>query len=340
MKPLLKATLAASVSMVFMAWSARADSGDCGDDKAPVSIRVATPFAPGHILAVTADKFKELFEKSCSGQFQVTVSKSVLNEQTIDPAMQNCDPTRRVADIMVTGGQPIADWAPAYGFLNGPYVLKDFAHFQAVWGSDLGEAAADLIKANGNLVALEPVYRGFRQFTSNKAISGPGNFSGLKLRLPAIPDWVAIWSSLGAAIVQVPLNQLYDALKSGRAEASEGDLTQITSLNLFQVQSQLTLTSHLVGFGLPLANVCFMRDGLKEGQRQKLRHAMEEAANFASQTIVATEPALIAQLQAAGMTVTTPDAAAIRAAAKPAIDHLFATEWSVTSWDAVLKLAK
>ena len=340
MKALLTAALAASVPMFFTTWSARADSGECGDDNAQVSIRVATPFAPGHILAVTADKFKAILEQKHAGQFKVTVATSVLNEQTIDPAMQNCDPAQRVADIMITGGQPIADWAPAYGFLNGPYVLVDFPHFQAVWRSDLGEAAADLIKNNGNLVALEPVYRGFRQFTSNEPINGPADFVGLKLRLPAIPDWVSIWSSLGAAIVEVPLNQLFDALKSGLAEASEGDLTQITSLMLTQVQSQLTLTNHLVGFGLPLANGCFMRDGLKEGQRRKVRRAMKEAADFATQTIVANEPALIAQLQAAGMTVTTPDAAAIRAAAKPAIDHLFATEWTVTTWAAVLKFAR
>ena len=337
MRALRTATLAA-FPILFATRTAPAGA-DEGGDNGPITIRVATPFAPGQILAVTADKFKEILEQKYPGQFQVTVAKSVLNEQAIDPAMQNCDPAQRVADIAVTGGQPIADWAPAYGFVNGPYVLKDFSHFQAVWRSDLGVAAADLIKTNGNVVVLEPVYRGFRQFTSNKPIHGPADFVGLKLRLPAIPDWVAVWSSLGATIVQVPLNSLYDALKSGRAEASEGDLTQITSLKLYQVQTDLTLTSHLVGFGLPLANACFLQNELNEGQRQKVLHAMEDASDFATKTIIADEPSLIAQLQAAGMTVVTPDAASIRAAAKPAIDHLFATEWTVTTWAAVLKLA-
>jgi hypothetical protein len=36
------------------------------------------------------------------------------------------------------------------------------------------------------------------------------------------------------------------------------------------------------------------------------------------------------------MTVVTPDAAAIRAAAEPAINNLFATKWTVTTWAEVL----
>ena len=336
MRILLIATIAAVIPAFFTTSSARAD------DNAPVAIRVATPFANGQILATTADKFKEILEERYPGEFQVTVTKSVLDEQKIDPAMTSCDPTQRVADIIVTGGQPISDWAPAYGFINGPYVLKDFSHFQEVWRSDLGEAAADLIKTNGNLVAMEPVYRGFRQFTSNNKILGPTNFMGLKLRLPNIPDWKTIWSSLGATIVTVSLDKLYAALQSGLADASEGDLTQITSLKLNEVQKFLTLTSHLVGFGLPLANACFLRDGLEESQRDKVVRAMNDASDFATQTILATEPSLITQLQNATppMKVVTPDAAAIRAAAKPAIDNLFATEWTVTTWDAVLELAK
>jgi hypothetical protein len=80
----------------------------------PVTVRVATPFAAGHILADTALKFKELLEAETHGRLAVEVATSVLNEQTINPAMAPCDPAERVADIVLTGGQPIQDYAPAY----------------------------------------------------------------------------------------------------------------------------------------------------------------------------------------------------------------------------------
>jgi TRAP-type C4-dicarboxylate transport system substrate-binding protein len=103
------------------------------------------------------------------------------------------------------------------------------------------------------------------------------------------------------------------------------------------VQSHLSLTNHLVGFGMVLGNECFLED-LNPVDRFRVRLAMAYATEWATQKTKDQESALLAALQAApnGMTVVTPDAAAIRAAAKPAIDALFATKWTVTTWEEVL----
>ncbi len=306
--------------------------------KPPVTIRVATPFAAGHILADTALKFKALVEAKSKGKIVVNVATAVLNEQTINPQMTSCDPALRVADIMLTGGQPIQDWAPEYFFFNGPYVISDYDHFESVWASHLGDEARDLMLANGNQIALGTVYRGFRQFTSNSPINGPADFDGLRLRLPPVPDWIAVWSSLDVVPVTIPLTGIYAALRDGAADASEGDLTQILSLNLHEVQTHLSLTSHLVGFGLATANECFL-DGLKHKDEKLVLDKMEEATEWASEQMAAREASLLTELEGFGMTVVTPDAAAIRAAAEPAINDLFATKWTVTTWDEVLDLA-
>lgn len=296
------------------------------------TVRVATPFAAGHILADAAFRLQEQLDGK---GFHIEVSTSVLNEQTINPQMTACDPSQRVADVLITGGQPIQDWAPAYFFFNGPYVIEDYAHFQRVWASHLGEEARDLMSQNGNLRAVGTVYRGFRQFTSNAPIQGPADFGGLLLRLPPVPDWIAVWSSLGVQPVTIPLGGIYDALANGTAQASEGDLTQITSLELFEVQSHLTLTNHLVGFGLVMANECFL-SSLNDGRRQRLLREIEDAVEWASAQMAGTEAAQLAHLAASGMAVVTPDAAAIRAAAEPAINGLFASQWTVTTWAEVL----
>lgn len=301
----------------------------------PVTIRVVTPFASGHILAQTALKFEEELEKRAR-HINVTVEAGVLNEQTINPAMQSCNPAERRGEIMFTGGQPIQDYAPAYFFFNGPYVIRDFDHLKAVWNSDIGDDMVELIEDNGNYVVFDPVYRGFRQFTSNSPINTPADFVGLKLRLPPVPDWQAVWTSLGVVPVTVPLPGIYDALKNGTAEASEGDLTQIQSLKLYEVQSHLTLTNHLVGFGMPMANACFYRSELSRADRARVDQAMRKAIRWGTATIQSQDATLLAQLEASGMTIVTPDAAAIRLAAEPAINQLFATKWTVTTWQEVL----
>jgi TRAP-type transport system periplasmic protein len=302
----------------------------------PLVLRVATPFAAGHILADTAAEFERRLEARTRGRIDVQVATSVLNEQTINPAMQPCEASERVADVMITGGQPLQDYAPAYFFFNGPYVIEDYDHFSRVYAGELGDEARDLIAANSNLVAFgSSVYRGFRQFTSNAPIEAPDDFVGLKLRLPPVPDWVAVWTSLGVQAVQVPLTGIYDALATGVADASEGDLTQISSLLLYEVQSHLSLTSHLVGFGMILANECFL-DSLSRRDARSVRRALADAADWGTDQMNSREATLLATLEAAGMTVVQPDADAIREAARPAIDNLFSTVWTVTTWDEVL----
>lgn len=301
----------------------------------PVVVRVATPFAAGHILADTAAELERLLEARSRGRIDVQVATSVLNEQTINPAMQGCEASDRVADVLITGGQPLQDYAPAYFFFNGPYVIEDYAHFQRVYAGELGQRARAVIADSSNLVAFGTVYRGFRQFTSNAPIESPADFAGLKLRLPAVPDWIAVWTSLGVQAVQVPLTGIYDALATGVADASEGDLTQISSLALFEVQSHLSLTSHLVGFGMVLANECFL-DGLSLRDARRLRRALDDAAAWGTEQMTSREAALLGSLEAAGMQIVTPDAAAIREAARPAIDQLFDNVWTVTTWDEVL----
>jgi TRAP-type C4-dicarboxylate transport system substrate-binding protein len=108
--------------------------------KPDITIRVVTPFPAGHILADTAAEFQRRLAEQ-SDRYTITVTTAVLNEQTIDPAMTSCDPAGRVGDIIITGGQPLQDWAPAYFFFNGPYVIQDYRHFLKVWNSHLGDEA-------------------------------------------------------------------------------------------------------------------------------------------------------------------------------------------------------
>ncbi len=118
----------------------------------PITIRVVTPFPVGHVLADTAFKFKQQVEFKTKGKIVVNVATSVLTEQTIGAQMTACNANGRVGDVLITGGQPIQDWAPQYFFFNGPYVIVDYAHFQRVWFSHLGDELRVLLGQNGNQV--------------------------------------------------------------------------------------------------------------------------------------------------------------------------------------------
>ncbi len=159
---------------------------------------------------------------------------------------------------------------------------------------------------------------------------------GLKLRLPVVQTWIAVWQSLGTQPVPVPLTELYQALKDGRAEASEGHLPQVVSFKLSEVQSHLSITNHLVAIGWVMMNGDSYKQ-LSSSDRSRVMSVMGKACEWATQKIKTGEGELLAQLESQGMTVTAPDAAAIREKAKPAIAELFRTAWPVTTWEEVLK---
>jgi TRAP-type transport system periplasmic protein len=301
----------------------------CGSDP-DVVIRLATTFAPGHILVDTSERFKSLVEDDSDGNITVDLRPAAGTEDEI-----NLQTSMGVVDMQATGGPPLQVFAPQYFFFNGPYVIRDYDHFLRVWNGKLGDKARGLVRDNGNMVALETVYRGFRQFTSRKAINGTADLVGLKLRLPVVPTWITVWSSLETQPTAIPLPMLYESLRTGVVDASEGDLSQISSLKLHEVQTHLSLTNHLVGVGWFFINEDFWQK-LSPRQRRKVQRAMTEAAAFGTQKMKDSETTLLESLRTAGMTVVMPDAEGIRAKAKPAVDGLFRTDWPVTTWDEVL----
>ncbi len=293
-------------------------------------LKFGTAFATGHILVDAAQKFKELLEADTKGRIAVELTPSADTEDNV-----NLQTSQGIWDIQATGGPPLQLFAPEYFFFNGPYVIRDYAHFQRVWAGPLGDEARAQVETAGNLLSLGTVYRGFRQMTSNAPILGPAEIVGLKLRLPNVPTWVSVWSALEAVPTVVPLTELYAALQTGIAQASEGDLSQISSLKLYEVQSHLTLTNHLVGIGWIFINRTTF-EKLPRHYQRAVERAVEKATAFATQKTLDNEASLLASLAGSGMQVGVPDAAAIREKAKPAVDQLFATQWPVTTWEEVL----
>jgi len=294
------------------------------------TIRLASPFKPGHILVEASEKFKELAEKQSNGNLEVLIQAGQGSEEEI-----NVWCSKGEVEMQATGGQPLQTAAPQYFFFNAPYVMKDFEHFMRVWNGPLGDKARALVAQEGKMNYLGIVYRGLRQTTSNKPIYTPEDVAGLKLRLPTVPTWIAVWKEIGAEPVPIPLTGLYEALKEGKAEASEGDLPQISSFKLDEVQEILTITNHLVQTGGVLINKPFF-DALAKADQEVVLKASQEAGAWANAKIKAGETKLLVELQKKGFQVVIPDADAFRDKGRPAVEELFKSEWPVTTWAEVL----
>jgi len=298
--------------------------------QAKTVIRVGSPFKPGHILVDAAEKFKELVTRGSGGQIEVQFELGTKSEEEI-----NTLNSKGEIEMQSNGNRWFEEFAPQYFFFGAPYVMKDFDHFMRAWDGKLGRAARDLGEQKGNVKFLGVVYRGLRQTTAKKPIYTPADMYGVKLRLPNVPTWIAVWKAEDATPVPLTLPELYAGLKSGKADASEGDVSQITSFKLDEVQTHLIMTNHMVQIGGMLINKPFF-DRLSKADQDLIVQAAKEACDFANAKMKAAESSYLIELQRKGMQVVIPDAESFRVKAKPAVEALFEKEWPVTTWKEVL----
>ncbi|WP_218836395.1 TRAP transporter substrate-binding protein [Halorarum salinum] len=278
----------------------------------------------------TAQRFKDNVESESDGAISVEVAAggsygSV--EEIADLVSQN------VVQMSVGGFLPIDRYASEYYFVDSPFVIEDYEHISNLVQSEKFQPARDQLKERGNQNIIgKPIYRGFRHFTSNKPIRSPEDVQGLNLRLPQLDTWIAVWEEIGASPTPVALDELYSALQQGVADASEGDIQQINSQSLYEVQSHVSLTSHLLSCGTMTINNDFYT-GLDETHRETIDEAVNEATEWGASQGQSAEEDLIQEVADQGVElIEDVDQEAFREAGRPAVDQLFEGEWAET-WD-------
>ena len=291
--------------------------------------RIGSPFKAGTIVVDAAEIFKEIVEKGSGGRIEVKIDAGAKAEIEINKMNRAGE-----LEMQSNGTNFLELYAPPYYFFTAPYVMKDFDHYMRAWNGKLGQQARAELEKN-DLKYLATIYRGLRQMTTKKPVYTPADVYNLKLRLPPIPTWMAVWKAMGTDPVGVPLPELYDSLKTGKAESSEGDLPQIAGFKLFEVQSHLIITNHLVQTAGILIHKPFF-DKLSKADQDLIVKAGKEAEEWANNKIKIDEPATLVDLQRKGMQVVIPNADSFRAKTKSTVDELFKTQWAVTTWAEVL----
>ena len=295
-----------------------------------VDVTLASTYEPGHILVEAADMFADRMEEETDGAFSVDVVPGGAYGAEDEIADQAAG---RVIEFHTSGGLPFSMFTPEYYFYDTPFVIEDLDHFGRLWESEEFEPAFEMLIEEGNQRNLGTfIYRGLRQFTSNVPVQHPDDVQGMNLRLPELEPWVEIWSEIGADPTPVALDELYSALQTGVAEASEGDTEQIHSFNLWEVQDYLSLTEHMVQTGHLYVNEDFYQE-LDESTRELVDEVADEITVEASQEAEDREEDLIGELEDEGMEVVDDvDHDAFFDEAEPAVDQLFEERWEGT-WD-------
>jgi tripartite ATP-independent transporter DctP family solute receptor len=142
-------------------------------------------------------------------------------------------------------GTVLSTFVPVTAITGIGFVFQGYDQVWAAIDGNVGNHVRGAI-AKTNLVPFETVWdNGFRQITtSTKSIRSPDDLKNFKIRVPVVPLWVAMFKSLGAAPVSLPLSEAYMALQTKVADGQENPLPLIDAARFYEVQKYCSLTNH------------------------------------------------------------------------------------------------
>ena len=148
-----------------------------------------------------------------------------------------------------------------------------------------------------------------------KAIKSPDDLKNLKLRVPVVPLWVAMFKALGAAPVSLPLSEAYQALQTKVADGQENPLALIDSAKFYEVQKYCSLTNHAWDGFWFVANGRVWKT-IPADVQQIMQTHMNAAAKRQRDDIVKANADLRKSLEGKGLAFNKVDPAPFQAALK------------------------
>ncbi len=224
----------------------------------------------------------------------------------------------RAGEVQVVPmGSDVVTLDKGFSVLDTPFLFADKTSARAAFDGDFGQLLAGSLRKKAGLEVLAFGELGFRTIsTTNKQINVPADLKGLKIRTPGSPTRILAFKTLGAAPTPMPLGEVYMALKQGALDGQENPLSVIKDFSFFEVQKFIALTNH-VYTPITLAMNGAAYDALSPELKAKVKEAAKAGAAATRKVSDDSDARLVDEFKAKGVTVTTPDLAAFRAAAEP-----------------------
>ena len=209
------------------------------------NLRLAHLSPETEVYHTSSVKFKELIEERSNGRINVTIfpAGQLGYDREIIESLQ-----LGVIDLGVVTTAPLANFAPAFGVFDLPWIFRDWDHVESVirqpFIQDLYATAFDR-----GLVVMAMLPRGFRNTTNSiRPLNSADDFRGIRMRVLESPIYVNTFEALGANVTAMSWGEVFTALQQGAIDAVEQPNSALFNERIFEVQSYLTFTEHIFAF--------------------------------------------------------------------------------------------
>lgn len=268
-------------------------------------LRYAHMNAPNSAAGVQATFFAELVEKYTDGQVKIQVypSSQLGNLQEVAEGVS----TGTIA-ICHNTMAAIGSLYNEFEAFDTPYLYRDVDHLMKAADPNstvmkrLNEALIKTRKAR----VLYTFFFGTRHLTANKAIYTLNDLKGVKIRSIPFPIYMTAVEGMGAIAVPLDWADVPTALATGVVHGQENPIDTIYSAKIYDIQSHLMLTGHILG-----AEIVIMNEKVWSQFPDSIKRAIQKAATEASQKgtelTLKNDAEQLALLKEKGMTVIGPE---------------------------------
>jgi tripartite ATP-independent transporter DctP family solute receptor len=201
-------------------------------------------------------------------------------------------------DMDIQGASALSAVYPPMSVVDGAFVFDDSEHLYNFFTSDASAALTEGFEAETGVHILGAWNTGARQFTANVPIRTPDDLAGLRMRFPPSPTFLLNAEAMGAEAVEVAFEELYLALQQGTVDGQENPITNIDSINLDEVQSHISLSSHQLSSNLVIIGEVW--NELSTEQQDALSAAVEEAMIQEPECAAETEEEILSAWRESG----------------------------------------
>ncbi len=285
-----------------------------------------------HPLSVAMKDLWDAVRKETNGRVDVAVFPN--NQLGGDTAMLQ-QLRSGALQVMTLDGGILEGVVPIAGIQSVGFAFPDSQSAFRAFDGRLGAYVRQEIAAKG-LHPFDKIWEnGMREVTtSTRPVRAANDINGMKIRTPNSRIALDLFKALGAAPTPMNFSELYTALQTHVVDGQENPLANIEFSRFYEVQKNLSLTSHMWGGYWLLAAADWFNKMPSDVQAIITRNASRYTDRMRSD-VMKMNDSLIGKLQSQGMAVNRVSEAE-RTALKGRLGEYYKRwrgEFGTTAWE-------
>lgn len=303
--------------------------------RAETTLIVAGSEATGSLLERMAQKFTDLVTEKSAGAVKV----NLILGQSLGNAQQVME-QHQAGSVDMMFSRP--DWfttnVPDFQVLTWGFTFRDRDHLTNFLGSPIFDELTDEAVDKMGVRILAAAADQPRIVYSRNQIDGVEDIQGLKMRVPGIKAYLALWEELGAVPTQIAWAEAFLALQTGGVDAAEADASGAYSQKFHVAAPYIARTNHLISAATLSINEAKWETIPAEDQAF-IQEAADEALAWMSEEALKDSEATLAKMVEEGATVTDVENAEFSDKASAGVEKMEAEGlWSAGLWQRIRDL--